>query len=183
VKRSRSILAAALGTGAIAAATVALVMSIFAGVAVASPKSSASQAGAGTEVLHSIHTMKVKGACHHNCGGGGNNLSYHGGTSDGSAGTVGVETGADKVYLVYWGSQWTNNDPSGEAAIQQSFFNHVGGSAWNNSVTQYCEGVASGTITCGSSGTHATNPTGVLAGVWYDNGGAAPSSPSQSPRG
>jgi serine protease len=120
--------------------------------------------------------MRLRGTCHHNCGGGaGNNLAYHGGT-----GGVGVETGADKVYLIYWGSQWTNNDPSGEAAIQQSFFTHVGGSSWNNSVTQYCEGVASGTITCGANGTHATNPSGVLAGVWYDNAGAAPTRPSQS---
>ncbi len=47
-------------------------------------------------------------------------------------------------------------------------------------MTQYCEGVATGTITCGSSGTHATNPTGVLAGVWYDNASTAPSRPSQS---
>jgi hypothetical protein len=176
VKRTRTTILALAAAGAVLAVTVAA----FAGVAGASPKSSASQAGAGTEVLHSIHTMKVRSACHHNCGGGGNNLSYHGGTSDGSAGTVGVETGADKVYLVYWGSQWNNNDPSGEASIQQSFFNHVGGSSWNNSVTQYCEGVASGTITCGSSGTHATNPTGVLAGVWFDNSAAAPSRPSQS---
>ena len=101
-------------------------------------------------------------------------LTYHGGV-----GGVGVETGADKVYLVYWGSQWTNNDPSGEAALQQNFFSHVGGSPWNNSVTQYCQGVASGTVTCGTSGTHATNPSGVLADFWYDNR-AAPSSPSQS---
>ena len=63
---------------------------------------------------------------------------------------------------MYWGSQWNNNDPSGEAAIQQNFFNHVGGSHWNNSVTQYCQGVASGTITCGSAGTHAGEPSGVL---------------------
>jgi hypothetical protein len=84
------------------------------------------------------------------------------------------------VYLVYWGSQWTNHDPSGEASIQQSFFNGVGGSSWNNSVTQYCEGVASGTIMCGSSGTHAANPTGVLGGTWYDSASAAPSKPTQS---
>ncbi len=119
--------------------------------------------------------MRVKGTCHHNCGGGSSNLYYHGGT-----GGVGVETGADRVYLVYWGSQWTNNDPSGEASIQQSFFNGVGGSSWNNSVTQYCEGVSSGTIFCNGAGTAATNPKGVLAGVWYDNGSAAPSKPSQS---
>ncbi|HVB24809.1 MAG TPA: hypothetical protein VNG51_22925 [Ktedonobacteraceae bacterium] len=131
---------------------------------------------ANSNVAHPIQYMKLKkNACHHNCGGGGNNLSYHGGT-----GGVGVETGADQVYLVYWGSQWNNNDPSGEAAIQQKFFNGVGGSSWNNSVTQYCEGVSSGTIFCKGAGTPATNPSGVLAGVWYDNASAAPSKPSQS---
>jgi serine protease len=136
--------------------------------------SSISPVSAKGEVLPSLHLLKVKNACHHNCGGG-SNLSYHGGTNG-----VGVETGPDKVYLVYWGSQWNNNDPSGEAAIQQKFFNGVGGSNWNNSVTQYCEGVSSGTVFCNGAGTAATNPSGVLAGVWYDNASAAPSKPGQS---
>jgi serine protease len=136
--------------------------------------SSISPVSAKGEVLPSLHLLKVKNACHHNCGGG-SNLSYHGGTNG-----VGVETGPDKVYLVYWGSQWNNNDPSGEAAIQQKFFNGVGGSNWNNSVTQYCEGVSSGTVFCNGAGTAATNPSGVLAGAWYDNASAAPSKPSQS---
>ena len=104
----------------------------------------------------------------------GSNLSYHGGVAG-----SGVVTGSDSVYIVFWGSQWTS-DPSGEATILTNFFNHVGGSSWNNSVTQYCQGVSSGTVTCGSSGTHATNPTGVLAGTWSDNTSAAPSSPTQS---
>src|SRR5437762_1821719 len=69
---------------------------------------------AGPQIFMRIHGAKPGG-------GGGSNLSYHGGV-----GGVGVETGVDKVYLVYWGSQWNNNDPSGEAAIQQNFFNHVG---------------------------------------------------------
>jgi serine protease len=102
-----------------------------------------------------------------------NNLSYHGGI-----GGIGVET-APKVYLVLWGSQWSN-DPSGEAAILQDFFNHVGGSPWLNSVTQYCQGVASGTITCGASGQHAGNPTAIYGGIFTDNTSAAPSSPTQS---
>jgi serine protease len=125
----------------------------------------------------------TRGNAHNNrpTHGGSNNLYYGGGV-----GGVGVETGADKVYVVYWGSQWgtcsgtsCSNDPSGEAGIQQSFFNHVGGSNWNNSVTQYCEGIASGTSNCAGA-THATNPKGVLAGVWYDTSNAAPSRPTQS---
>ncbi len=106
---------------------------------------------------------------------GSKQLTYHGGV-----GGAGVVTGADQVFLVYWGSQWNGNDPSGEAAIQQGFFSGVGGSSWNKSVTQYCQGVATGTINCGTNGTHATNPTGVLGGVWYDGPSAAPSHPTQS---
>jgi serine protease len=102
-------------------------------------------------------------------------LTYHGGV-----GGSGVVTGADKVYLIYWGSQWNGNDPSGEAAIEQDFFNHVGGSSWNNSVTQYCQGVATGTVTCGTSGVHVPNPNNVLGGTWSDNGAAAPSRPTQA---
>lgn len=129
----------------------------------------ASAAGSGTGVVHqssvkSTHASRPRRS---------SNLSYHGGA-------VGVETGPDKVYLVWWGSQWNSNDPSGEAAIQQSFFNGVGGSSWNNSVTQYCQGVATGTVYCNGAGTAAANPSGVLGGVWNDNTLAAPSSPSQS---
>ena len=101
------------------------------------------------------------------------NLSFHGGNP-------GVVKGIDKVYLVLWGSQWNNNDPSGERAILESFFSKVGGSSWNNSVTQYCDGVAVGTITCAASATHATNPAGVFGGTLVDNASAAPSSPTQS---
>ncbi|HJU37797.1 MAG TPA: hypothetical protein VJ716_10320 [Gaiellaceae bacterium] len=108
-----------------------------------------------------------------------NNLSYGGGV-----GGIGVET-APKVYLVLWGSQWgtgttATNDPSGEVGILQSFYGHTGGSSWLNSVTQYCQGVAAGTVTCGSSGQHAGNPTGIYATTWLDNGSAAPAHPTQS---
>ncbi len=164
----RSFLLSALATAGATVAVASLFLTTGAGSV------SASQSAHGSDVLHSIHAMQIKSAKKHGGGGGSSNLYYHGGT-----GGVGVETGADKVYLVYWGSQWNSNDPSGEAAIQQNFFNSVGGSSWNNSVTQYCEGVASGSTTC-SGGTAATNPKGVLGGVWYDNASAAPSKPSQS---
>ena len=103
-----------------------------------------------------------------------NDLYYHGGV-----GGIGVEP-APKVYLIMWGSQWNGNDPSGEESILYNFFRGVGGSSWMNSVTQYCQGVATGTVYCNSSGTHAGNPSGILAGAWYDNAIAAPSHPSQS---
>src|SRR6201987_583991 len=112
-------------------------------------------------------------------GGGGqastaNDLYYHGGI-----GGIGVET-APKIYLVLWGSQWNNNDLSGEAPILENFYRGVGGSAWLNSVTQYCQGVATGTVTCGNPGTPAGNQTGIFAGVWADNASSAPSKPKQS---
>ncbi len=107
------------------------------------------------------------------------NLYYHGGVSDGSSGYISVET-APKVYLVLWGSQWNGNDPYNEAANEQNFLSGVGGSSWLNSVTQYCQGVASGTYTCPSGSQFAGNPQGILAGVWYDNSSAAPNKPRQS---
>jgi serine protease len=131
------------------------------------------QHGAGSSATHSAGPRPVHGTKGH--GGGSSNLSYHGGYAGG-----GVEAVQEKIYLVYWGSQWNNNDPSGEAALQQKFFNGVGGSSWNNSVTQYCEGVPAGTIFCNGLGTTAANGVGALQGVWYDNATAAPSTPTQS---
>ena len=107
-------------------------------------------------------------------GGGSSNLTYHGGV-----GGIGVET-APKIYLVFWGSQWNNNDPSGEAAILESFVSSMGGSSWFNSVTQYCQGVASGTTFCNGAGQAAGNQSNMYAGVWYDNASASPNRPSQS---
>ena len=108
-------------------------------------------------------------------GGGSKNLVYNGGVSG-----IGVET-APRVYLILWGSQWNGGDPSGEATILNDFLSNVGGSSWLNSVTQYCQGVASGTEFCnGGSGTAAGNQAGMFQGVWYDTGSPAPSRPHQS---
>ncbi|GAB3029871.1 MULTISPECIES: hypothetical protein [Oleiagrimonas] len=117
---------------------------------------------------------QAKGGNH---GGGStttNNLIYQGGT-----GGIGVET-SPKVYLVVWGSQWNNNDPSGEVSILESFLGSVGGSSWLNSVTQYCQGVSSGTEFCNGAGTAAGNPLNIYQNVWFDNSSAAPSHPTQS---
>jgi serine protease len=101
------------------------------------------------------------------------NLTYHGGV-----GGIGVET-APVIYLVVWGSQWNGNDPSGEVALLSNFYGAMGGSGWLNSVSQYCQGAASGTTFCNGAGSAASNNV-TFAGVWYDNGSAAPSRPSQS---
>jgi hypothetical protein len=124
-------------------------------------------------VSHStVEGVQRARASHHRSGG--NDLLYHGGV-----GGIGVET-TPHVYVVFWGSQWNNNDPSGEASIVESFLNGVGGSSWLNSVTQYCQGVASGTIYCNGAGSAAGNPQNILVSYWFDNASAASSQPSQS---
>jgi len=55
----------------------------------------------------------------------------------------------------------------------------TGGELWSGVMTQYCEGVATGTQICGSSGSHVAYPTGgALSGVWYDNASAEPTAAS-----
>jgi hypothetical protein len=106
-----------------------------------------------------------------------NNLVYQGGI-----GGIGVET-APAVYLVLWGSQWNNNDPQGEEPLLASFFGKAGGSSWLGSVTQYCQGVVSGTVFCNGAGKAAGGSVSFPSdgsAVWYDNTSAAPSSPTQS---
>jgi serine protease len=122
-----------------------------------------------------------------------NNLSYGGGTNG-----VGVTTGAPKVYLVFWGSQWgaqgtdsngnttLSGDQSRTAPLLQSFFKGLGSSTdtWSKVMTQYCEGVSSGTQTCPTSAPHVGYPTGgALAGVWVDESTAAPSQATQTQLG
>jgi serine protease len=117
-------------------------------------------------------------------------LRYGGGV-DG----IGVTTGAPKVYIIYWGTQWGtssingngytqfSNDSAGYAPDQQAFFKGVGTASeqWSGVVTQYCEGVAAGTITCPTNVPHVGYPTGgALTGVWYDNSGAAPGAATQA---
>src|SRR5690242_1544779 len=79
----------------------------------------------GQPPVHVHPTVGNAGA--HGGGPPASNLTYHGGTADGAAGVVGVET-APRIYLVLWGSQWNNNDPSGEAALLESFYRGAGGS-------------------------------------------------------
>ena len=133
----------------------------------------------GVEVLRGavIH-QTVEAASHVHAAHGArptrsSNLYYHGGV-----GGIGIET-APRVYVVFYGSQWSS-DPSGEAILVQNFLKVVGGSSWLNSVTQYCQDVSSGTYFCNGAGTAAGNPSGILAGVWFDNGIVAPSRPAQS---
>jgi serine protease len=118
-----------------------------------------------------------------------NNLTFQGASTG-----AGVTTGAEKVYLVFWGSQWgtqgTNGsgyatfsgDGSGIAPDLQAFFKGLGtgGETWSGVMTQYCNGVSTGAQTCPASNTqHVGYPTGgALAGVWEDTSAAAPATAS-----
>jgi hypothetical protein len=117
------------------------------------------------------------------------NLVYGGGI-DG----VGVTTGHEQVYLVFWGSQWGtagsnskgyvtySGDPAAMAPDLQAFFDGLGTDAetWSDVMTQYCEGVATGSQDCGASDPHVAYPSGgALAGVWEDTSAAEPSDATQ----
>jgi serine protease len=111
-------------------------------------------------------------------------LSAHGGTN-------GVETviGQPKVYVVFYGSQWGTDtvtgrydmfsgDTQGLAPRLEALYAGLGtnGEGWSSVLTQYCDGVASGTTTCAPTAVHVPYPSAnVLAGVWYDNATASPS--------
>jgi Putative Ig domain len=112
-------------------------------------------------------------------------LSYGGGING-----IGVTTGHEKVYLVFWGSQWGKagsaggnvtlaGDPSGEAGYLQRLFKGLGtgGETWSGVATQLCQGVPKGATSCPASNTqHVAYPTGgALAGMWADESAAAPS--------
>jgi len=116
-----------------------------------------------------------------------NDLTYGGGI-DG----VGVTTGSPRVYLVLWGSQWGTHgtkvvggntydtysgDPQGMAPDLESFFTGLGTNSetWSGVATQYCQGVAVGTVSCPSNVPHVGYPTGgAFAGAWEDTSSTAP---------
>ncbi len=58
-------------------------------------------------------------------------------------------------YIVFWGSSWTGSD-SGTASIIQNYYNDLGGTSFENILTQYHDG--SGNI----------NDVETVGGVWFD---------------
>ncbi|GHO84960.1 hypothetical protein [Dictyobacter formicarum] len=120
----------------------------------------------------------------------GNTLGYGGGI-DG----IGVTSGHEKVYLIFYGTQWGtqstdsngnltfSNDPKSGAPLLQQMFKGLGtgNELWSGVMTQYCDGsgVATGASSCPSGAAHVGYPTnGALSGVWYDNSAASPSAAS-----
>jgi len=121
------------------------------------------------------------------------NLSYGGGVNG-----VGVTSGHEKVYLVFWGSQWgaqaTNGsgdvtlagDPSAAAPYLQELFKGLGtgGERWSGVMTQYCDGVPYKAASCPANSFHVAYPAGgALAGVWVDESAAAPDNATGSQLG
>jgi hypothetical protein len=112
------------------------------------------------------------------------NLTYGGGVRG-----IGVTTGPEKVYLVFYGSQWgttgsdghgnltLSHDPSHIAPYLQRLLKGLGtkGDAWSGVMTQYCDGAVVGGQSCVADTLHVGYPVGVvLRGVWADEGAASP---------
>ena len=113
-----------------------------------------------------------------------NNLVYRG-NNDG----IGVTTGAPKLFLVFYGTQWGtkstdsngnatfSGDPSHIAPRLQQLFKGIGrnNEQWSGTMTQYCEGVTVNAQSCPANSARVGYPFGgALAGVWYDNAAASP---------
>jgi len=168
-------------TGLVAAA--ALVGGMTAGTATAASPTATSHAH-----LHGV--VPMVGKAHPNATIGSKTLQFGGGV-DG----IGVTTGHEKVYVVFWGTQWGtsstdsngnlkfSNDTAGGAGRVQQMIKGLGtgGEQWSGVMTQYCEGVAYGATSCPASAAHVPYPTGggVLSGVWYDNSAASPSAATE----
>ncbi|HEX7915469.1 MAG TPA: pre-peptidase C-terminal domain-containing protein [Rudaea sp.] len=114
-------------------------------------------------------------------------LTYGGGVSG-----VGVGSGQVKVYIVFYGTQWGTSstdangnlaftgDSYGAASAVQQMFKGIGtnNETWQADLTQWCDGpnVANGASSCPSNASFVPYQTNVVAGVWYDNSAASPSS-------
>ncbi|MGH8401123.1 MAG: pre-peptidase C-terminal domain-containing protein, partial [Gammaproteobacteria bacterium] len=136
--------------------------------------------------------MKQWRASHNSTRASSNTLYYRGGTNSSNQGNVGVLNGHVKVYLVFYGSGWgtqsTNGngdavfsgDPDGAAQAAQEMFKGIGmgGETWSADLTQWCQGISSGSSSCPAN-TPASSfvpyqSGGVLAGVWEDTSHSSP---------
>ena len=113
-------------------------------------------------------------------------------TFGGGVNGVGVGSGQVKVYLVFYGTQWGTSstdsngnlaftgDSYGAASAVQQMFKGIGtnNETWQADLTQWCDGpnVASGATSCPSNAAFVPYQQNVVAGVWYDNSAASPSS-------
>ncbi len=154
------------------AAALALVVSTAAAAA-AAPQPATGASLVGAETMGIFHG--AKGSHGKPKPSGNKNLSFGGGS---------VQT-APKVYISFWGTEWSDTFSTGgySSAVAQTyiegFFGNVGGSPWNNVVTQYCQGVTVGTQSCGANADVIVNGSNQLGGTWNDPA-SVPNHPSQS---
>jgi serine protease len=94
-----------------------------------------------------------------------------------SSQATGAVTPTPAVFLVFWGSQWSNDPAQAASALQGLFGNLYGASdTWGTIMDQYCEGMPTGTVTCVPGATYVQHPTTtLLRGVWFDSASLAPS--------
>jgi hypothetical protein len=126
----------------------------------------------GPDVVHMMHGNAARP------GGGSRTsplLTFHGGA---------VQT-SPAVYVVFWGSQWINNDQAGVAQRVTDFLGGLYGAkdTWSTSTTQYCQLVPSGSTNCAlaSAANRISHPGGSpLLGVLNDSSVTAPVHPKQS---
>jgi serine protease len=162
--------------------TTAMTLALSGGVAQASAVGHGAPSTVPASYRHGVVPPKSAGRS-----GTNSNLKYGGGVSG-----VGVTTGAPRVYLVFWGTQWGTHateslnantydtysgDTKGMAPDLEAFFRGLGtdGETWSGVATQYCQGVAVGTATCPSNVAHVGYPAGgAFAGAWEDTSSAAP---------
>src|SRR5579862_1346314 len=179
-RRERCRVTSRRGLRGAVSALVVVVAGAMAPVAAAAPTTTSPYAN-GHPYRHGVVPMRG----HFVQAASANDLSFGGGISG-----VGVTTGAPKVYLVFWGSQWgtqgTNSagnitlsgDPKGMAPYVEAFMKGLGtnNETWSGVMTQYCQGVSTGAQSCpGSNTQHVGYPTGgAFAGVWADESSAAP---------
>jgi hypothetical protein len=155
-------------------ALLASLSMVIAGSSLASAHPASVATSPGTEVLP-IFRGHVQAASHRPVRN--NNLSSHGGP---------IQV-TPKVYISWWGPEWSSGFTTGgyTSATAQTyntnFFSSVGGSGWNNVVTQYCMNVPSGTQNCASvaGATFIQNPSSQFGGAWNDTT-AVPASPTQT---
>src|SRR5204863_8912611 len=105
-------------------------------------------------------------------------IIYHGGNA--GPGAVGVLT-KPYAYLIFWGTEWSQGfqtaDTDGKLFSSKTLVNYlgsfmkgVGGSSFHAVQTQYCRGVAAGSVTCAGdpNADYITNPKSQYKSTWID---------------
>ena len=104
-------------------------------------------------------------------------------------GTPAIISGAPKVYLVLWGSQWgsisqdsqglpvASADPLGAANYLARLYAALGtgSETWSGVMTQYCTAPQGATVCASSAPRVGYATSGALAGWWADSSAAVPS--------